>query len=535
MTEPERAPQPAAATIKKLAARPVISAIAAFVLGALSTLAMAPYEIAPVLFVTLGGLYALLSFRESRRSVFACGWAFGFGYFVFGLSWIGNALLVDGNEYAWAYPLAIAALPSVLAFFPAVLLTIWRTSFDPKTLPGYLGFAACLGLSEWLRGNIFTGFPWNLFGYTWAGFLPVAQVAALSDVYLLTLLTIFWSAAFGFIPLYDAPRGRKILSALVITASFIAAVIYGYYKLGIEIGTRADIDFVLVQPSVPQSEKWLPELFSSHFNAHLDLTESQGLTAGKTVKTTYVVWPETAIPLAFTHHPDAASMIAQTLSYFPEKTFLLAGAVSRPDKDAGQTDSYYNSLVTYDKTGKIVSKFDKFHLVPFGEYIPYEDELGLTPITGLGGFGSGPGPKTVSVEPGLSFSPLVCYEIIFPRAVTDESAGAHRPDVLVNVTNDGWYGISAGPYQHLAQARFRAIEEGIPVIRAANTGFSAVIDPHGRVLYRSELYKESAVRHALPKSLEIKKPMIYLSMVILLVTLLAAYYLQYIRLDNYKS
>lgn len=514
--------------------RALPAVITAFTLGALSTLAMAPYEIAPVLFVTLGGLYALLSRRESRRSIFACGWAFGFGYFVFGLSWIGNALLVDGNEYAWAYPLAIAALPSVLAFFPAVMLTVWRRSFDPRTLAGYLGFGACLGLSEWLRGHIFTGFPWNLLGYTWAGFLPVAQVAALSDVDLLTLLTILWSAAFGFIPLYKASQKRKMITALTITASFMAALLYGYNKLGIEIRTRGDIDFVLVQPNIPQSEKWLPELFSRHFNTHLDLTESQGLTAGKSVKSTYVIWPETAIPLAFTHHPDAAGMIAQTLSYFPEQTFLLAGAVSRPDKEAGQTDSYYNSLVTYDKTGKIVSKFDKFHLVPFGEYIPYEDELGLTPITGLGGFGSGPGPKTLSVEPGFSFSPLVCYEIIFPRKVTDESADSKRPDALINVTNDGWYGISAGPYQHLAQARFRAIEEGIPVIRAANTGFSAVIDPHGRILYSSELYKEEAVRHALPMSIETKKSMTYLSMVVLLATLLVAYYLQYIRLDNYK-
>lgn len=514
--------------------RPLPALCMAFVLGAASTLAMAPYEIAPVLFITLGGLYALLSRRESRRSIFACAWAFGFGYFVFGLSWIGNALLVDGNEYAWAYPLAIAALPSVLAFFSAVLLTIWRRSFDPLTLSGYLGFAACLGLSEWLRGNIFTGFPWNLFGYAWAGFLPIAQVAALADVYLLTLLTILWSAAFGFIPLYKATQRKKIITALTIASSFAAAMLYGYSKLGIEIGTRDDIDIVLVQPNIPQSEKWLPELFSRHFNTHLDLTESQGLTAGEGIKSTYVIWPETAIPLAFTHHPDAAEMIAQTLSYFPEQTFLLAGAVARPDKDAGQTDSYYNSLVTYDKAGKIVSKFDKFHLVPFGEYIPYEDELGLTPITGLGGFGSGPGPKTLSVEPAFSFSPLVCYEIIFPRAVTDESVGAKRPDALINVTNDGWYGISAGPFQHLAQARFRAIEEGIPVIRAANTGFSAVIDPHGRILYRSELYKEEAVRHALPMSIKTKKSMTYLSMVVLLVTLLAAYYLQYIRLDNYK-
>lgn len=520
MTVPR--PPGTGAKISNILARPLPATLAAFLLGAVSACAMAPYEIAAVLILTLSGLYILLHHTQSRLATFASAWGFGFGYFLFSLSWIANALLVEGNEYAWAWPLALLVLPVMLAFFPALSLYIWRKFYRPETLSGFVGFSACLGLGEWLRGHIFTGFPWNLFGYTWAGFLPIAQVASLSDVYLLTLLTIFWSAAPGFIAIYGAPKMKKIAVVLIVASSFGAAFLYGQARLGKSSEMRNDISFVLVQPDIAQSEKWEPGQFAKHFNKHLDLTESQGRTAGQSVQTTYVIWPETAIPLAFTHHPDAAAMIAQALSYYPESAYLLAGAVSRSSSESGQKDDYYNSLVAYDKTGAVVAKFDKFHLVPFGEYIPYEDELGLTPITGFGGFGSGPGPKTMSVAPGFSFSPLVCYEIIFPRAVTDEAPGAQRPDAIINVTNDGWYGVSAGPHQHLAQARFRAIEEGIPVIRAANTGFSAVIDPYGRMLHRSNLYNEEAIRAALPKALEIKKSMLYLSMSILLVTLFAS-------------
>ncbi|MCB1592710.1 MAG: apolipoprotein N-acyltransferase [Alphaproteobacteria bacterium] len=500
-----------------LASRPLPSVLSAFFLGSLSSLSMEPYNWIPLLFIGLGGLYVLLALQSKHLVIFASAWSFGFGYFLFGLSWIANALLVEGNEYAWAYPLALAVLPMLLAFFPAIALYVWRKGFAPEKLSGYLGFTAALGLSEWLRGHLFTGFPWNAFGYSWIGFLPVAQIAALTDIYGLTLLTVFWSAAFGFIPIFRATPAKKIILAATIGLTLLLAAAYGYQRIPSEPApVRNDISLLLVQPNIAQSEKWEPELFSKHFNTHLDLTESQGLTAGKSTKTTYVIWPESAIPLAFTHHPQAAEMIAQTLHYFPEKTYLLAGAISRPDKESGQKDNYYNSLVAYGPEGKILTKYDKFHLVPFGEYIPYEDELNLTPITGFGGFGRGPGPQTINLEPGFSFSPLICYEIIFPNRVTDATPGNPRPDAIINVTNDGWYGKSAGPYQHLAQARFRAIEEGIPVIRVANTGFSAVIDPFGQTAYRSALYEQEAKREALPKRLEIKNSIPYLSMVLLL-------------------
>lgn len=493
--------------------------IAAFLLGFLSTFAMSPWDFPPVLFVTFSGLYLLLSRGSKTRPSFFCAFAFGFGYFLFGLLWIANALLVEGNEYAWAYPLAVAVLPAILAFFPALALTFWRKFYSPEKLSGFLGFAALLGLSEWLRGHIFTGFPWNLYGYTWIGFLPVAQIAAIADAYLLTFLTIVWCAAPGFLLWYKAGRLAKAVTALTIVATFLMSALYGGGKLQIETGSRQDISIVLVQPNIPQSEKWEPELFAAHFNKHLDLTESQGRSAGPDVKTTYVIWPETAIPLAFTHHPDAASMIAQSLSYFPEKTYLLAGAITRPDKKSGQQAPYYNSLVIYNQKGKLLDKYDKFHLVPFGEYIPYEETLNLTPITGFGGFGKGSGPKTLSVEPDFFFSPLVCYEIIFPGEVTENNGEHEKPGAIINVTNDGWYGISAGPYQHLTQARFRAIEEGIPVIRVANTGFSGVIDGHGKLLEITDLYAEDARRMYLPKNTRTKKTILYLSIIVLFATL----------------
>lgn len=499
------------------------SAAICFVLGALSVLAMAPYEYPIVLFLTLSSLYALLSASAQGKWTFICGWCFGFGYFLFGLSWIGNALLVDGNEYAWAYPLALTVLPALLSFFPAFALYFWRKVFHPDTLSGFLGFTAFLSLFEWLRGNIFTGFPWNLYGYTWAGFLPVAQIASLSDVYLLTAITILWSSSVGFLFLYKAGAKKKGAIAGVLILTFILSCAYGFQRLQTPATFRDDISLVLVQPDINQAEKWTADLLPQHFNTHLDLTETEGLTAPKTVKTTYVIWPETAIPLPFTEHPDAKSMIAQTLQYYPETTFLLSGAVTRNPEGKG----YHNSLVAYDRNGEIVRTFNKFHLVPFGEYMPLEKILHLSPVVGFSGFKSGPGPQTLSLEDGFAFSPLVCYEIIFPGNVTAKEGP--RPDAIINVTNDSWYGISAGPYQHFAQARFRAIEESIPVIRVANSGFTGVIDPLGRIIKSTNLYEKKTLRSPLPRSESKKKFPSYLSISIILLSLIISYFLRTFR------
>ncbi len=488
-----------------------------FALGALSVLAMAPYEYPIVLFLTLSSLYALLSSSAEGKWTFICGWCFGFGYFLFGLCWIGNALLVEGNEYAWAYPLALTVLPALLSFFPALALYLWRRLYSPRTFSGFLGFIACMSLFEWLRGNILTGFPWNLYGYTWAGFLPIAQIASLSDVYLLTALTICWASATGFLFVYKADAKRKTAVAACIVLTFISGCFYGFKRLQTPPAFRDDISLVLVQPDISQAEKWTADLLPQHFNTHLDLTETEGLTAPKTVKTTYVIWPETAIPLPFTEHPDAKSMIAQTLQYYPEKAFLLSGAVTRSLEGSG----YHNSLVAYDRNGDIVRTFNKFHLVPFGEYMPLENILHLSPVVGFSGFKSGPGPQTLSLEDGFAFSPLVCYEIIFPGGVVAKEGPS--PDAMINVTNDSWYGISAGPYQHFAQARFRAIEEGIPVIRVANSGFSGVIDPFGRVSAKTSLYEKKTLRTPLPVSAVKKKFPSYLSIGIVLLTLIISY------------
>jgi apolipoprotein N-acyltransferase len=498
----------------------IVSAAIAFALGSLSVLAMAPYEWPIVLLFTLSGLYVLLSSGSEGKAAFLYGWSFGFGYFVFGLSWIGNALLVEGNEYAWAYPLALTVLPALLGFFPAFAVYLWRKLYDPFTLPGFLGFTASLSLFEWLRGNILTGFPWNLFGYTWAGFLPVAQIASFSDVYCLTALTILWASAAGFLFIYKAGTAKKMSVAGVLILTFVASLLFGVNRLKTPPIDRDDISFVLVQPNISQSEKWTADLLPQHFNTHLDLTESEGLTAPKSVKTTYVIWPETAIPLPFTAHPDAKSMIAQALQYYPETAFLLSGAVTRSLDEKG----YHNSLVTYNRDGEIVQTFNKFHLVPFGEYMPLQEILPLSPVVGFSGFKSGPGPQTVSVSEGFSFSPLVCYEIIFPGHVTAKDEP--RPDAIINVTNDSWYGISAGPYQHFAQARFRAIEEGIPVIRVANSGFSGVIDPHGKIISRTELYEKKTLRINLPQSLKKKNYISYLSIGMILLTLIISYFLK---------
>ena len=471
--------------LQKLLENPFANTGLCLLAGALASLSMAPTSLSFTLFIGLPVLYFAQYYARTKRTAFCAGWFFGFGYFVLSLSWIANALLVEDNPYAWAWPLAVAGLPAALAFFPAFACLTAKKFMRLDHISGWLGFAASLAVFEWLRGHLFTGFPWNLFGYTWAEMLPMIQILRLSDVYLLTLLTIIWAMT-PALPILSKPSHRLI----AVTVSFVT--ILGTYVYGVASIKPSEADqsnhFVrVVQPNIPQHEKWERGKMLANFEKHLQLTAQQPVPQGPTI----VVWPETAMSFRFKENEQSFQMLVDALGQLPQGSSLLAGYL-RHDQSSGQ---YFNSLIEIDQAGNITNTYDKHHLVPFGEYIPFQKWIPLKPIVQFQGFGRGDGPATQISQQGVKYSPLVCYEILFPGRVASETT---QPELLINVTNDGWYGDSAGPYQHFIKATYRAVETGAPVVRAANTGISGIIDPFGRTIDSRGLFTENIIDAKIP-------------------------------------
>lgn len=452
-----------------------------FILGCLASQAMAPVGFVPALVLGLSFLYFFCADATPVRC-FLLGWLFAFGYFVVGLYWVGNALLVEGNPYRWAWPLAVAGLPFILSFFQAFACFFARYYFDLKKMSGFIAFVILSAFYEWARGHAFTGFPWNLYGHAWTRSLAVMQILSLINVYGLTLLTIFWCTAPGFLVLANikTPKGKSL--ALIALLSFVFCLSYGHWRLqSSDVSVHPDINIRLVQANIPEAEKWKREKLWKNFLRHVELSNPGPDDAAG--KTTLVVWSETALNRWVLQEPDAMALITSMLHAYPGPAYLLTGMLRyEPD-----TQRYYNSLVMIDAAGEIRNVYDKNHLVPFGEYIPLQKWIPFEPVARFKGFAGGSGPVTYRVNDTLKYSPAICYEIIFPGRVANRH---NPPDVIINVTNDSWYGESSGPWQHLYQAVFRAIEEGIPVIRVADTGFSAIINSRGQIIEKSGLFAE---------------------------------------------
>ncbi len=457
-------------------------------LGAAGSYAMAPTGIAPLILLSLGGLYYILhALNDKPWKAALAGWLFGFGYFGLGLIWIGNALLVEGNDYRWAWPLAVCVLPAMLSLFTALATYISTRFFRLATLKGLLAFTIALFASEWLRGHIFTGFPWNLFGYAWGGVPAMLGILPITGIYGLTLLTIFWGAALAYPFTANSIRQKIILPATAIIL-FIACALIGmndpiqpsHRESGLQTTIR------IVQPNIPQSKKWDGSLMREHFEKLLRLSIAQGGEA----QTTLIIWPETAINYMFLESERAMELMRAMLASYEHDVYLVTGILLKnPDKTNA------NSLVVIDKQGQVIHRYDKFHLVPFGEYIPFQKWIPIETVSGFSGFVPGPGNITITLPNGFSFSPLICYEILFPGKVLDRN---NEPFAIINVTNDGWYGNSAGPHQHLQKAIFRAAEENVYVLRAANTGVSAAIDSDGKIMESADLETENVLTVTLP-------------------------------------
>ncbi len=461
-----------------------------FTLGAFAALSMAPANFWPALFVGLSGFYLILAQAKSKHTAALTGFSFSLGYFGFSLYWIGNALLVEDNPYWWAWPLAVSGLPIILSIFTALACTFYHIMCKNKSTLGTAAiFSIILASSEFARGHLFTGFPWNLFGYTWISIPQIAQIAALHNIYVLNTITIFWALAPAII-CYETRKSKKFFTIATAILSFAACYTYGLKKIASKTAQKTETEIVLIQPNIPQNEKWDGEKRVQHF---MDLTELSRYKVSD-AKSHIIIWPETAIAQDILDAPWAMNIIREMLQTYPDEAYLVTGALLKQDS------KYYNSILVMNKNADIIDIYHKSHLVPFGEYMPLSNIFDISPIVGFSGFDAGAGPQTIQISDNIKFSPLVCYEIIFPgKSISAENK---KPDFIINVTNDGWYGNSPGPYQHLVQAQFRAIETGIPVFRSANTGISAAISPTGEITQHIELQKKGRMIQTIYKNIE---------------------------------
>lgn len=503
--------------------------------GAVVTLALPPFDFLPAGFIGFPLLILLIDHDKTTTGktgwkrllpAFRTGWLFGFGYFLAGLWWIGMALLVDADSFAWALPLAILGLPAFLAFFYAFAIALARLFWGAGIIR-ILVLAICLGLSEWLRAFVLTGFPWNALGYTMMPSPLWMQSVTITGLYGMNSLAVLVFAMPAL--LFGTAKQRYgWRSGMVIMLALLSADIgYGAWRLhhapALNAQSAPDAPMIrLVQAAIAQDAKWDDQQRRAIFDKHLDLS-TRPPVSGQT-RPDVIIWPETAVPYVLPQTDQVLKAIGQALQ--PDQV-ILAGAVraqlNKPavhaqlnevaesaqetaanEQDNPQEPLYFNSIFAIhnsgNHTGAITAIADKVHLVPFGEYLPLEGWLrsfGMQEVVEMpGGFTAAPTRNSLTVSPQLTLLPLICYEVIFPSGLGYQGKVA---DAIINITNDAWYGNTPGPYQHFRQAQLRAVEQGLPLLRAANNGISAIIDPYGRIKAHMKLNEIGFIDGRLPQ------------------------------------
>jgi apolipoprotein N-acyltransferase len=480
--------------------------LVAFLAGASTAVALPPVEFWPAPFITFPILVWLIDGSAAGRfggvaAAATAGWWFGFGYFLAGLYWIGNALLIDAKTFGWLLPFAIIGLPAALALFTAFGVALARLIWTRGALR-ILSLALALTVSEWLRGHLLSGFPWNAFGYALVTPSVLAQNASLVGLWGLTFIAIAVYASPAVLADDLADTRRRWVAPTLSLVILAAMAAYGAARLNRTPTTYVEgVRLRIMQPNLQQDEKFNRAQKQEVMSRYIALSDrTSGPQSTGMADVTHLIWPESAFPFFLTREADALAQIADLL---PPGTVLMTGAVRAPETvSSPATPRAYNSIYVIDHDGSILSVYDKVHLVPFGEYLPFQnflEQLGLMQLTKVrGGFLSGDRLRALSVPRAPNFVPLICYEIIFPGQAVPPN---ERVGWMLNLTNDGWFGRSAGPYQHFQQARLRAIEEGLPLVRAANTGISAVVDPLGRVIRSLPLGGEGILDSGLPSPL----------------------------------
>jgi apolipoprotein N-acyltransferase len=475
----------------------------ALVAGALSSLAMAPFNAWPILFITFPVAVWLIDGAGAGKwrgvpAAAMAGWWFGFGYFVPGLYWIGNAFLVDADTFAWLLPAAVCGLPAYLALFTALGFGLARLLWDRGALR-VVALATALTIAEWLRGHILTGFPWSAFGYALTEPLALAQSLSLIGIWGMTFIAVAVFASPAVLADDIADTRRRWLAPAAALGVLIAMAVFGGIRLQLTPTKLVDnVRLRIMQPNLQQDQRFNYAAKADVMQKYLTLSDrATGPNATGVRDVSLLIWPESAFPFFLAREPDALAQIADLL---PKGTILLTGAVRPPEMPAGRRITRaYNSIYSIDHDGTLLSVYDKLHLVPFGEYLPYQDmmeKIGFVQLTKVqGGFLTGTARRNMELPNAPPLLPLICYEAIFPDEIDIRGP---RPGWMLNLTNDGWFGNSTGPYQHLQQARMRAVEQGLPLVRAANTGVSAVIDPVGRIVGELGLGVEGVLDATLP-------------------------------------
>jgi apolipoprotein N-acyltransferase len=466
-----------------------------FLCGVVLALALPPLGLWFLAPVALFGICTILTQHTAQtgRAWFFTGLSFGFGYFIAALHWIGFAFLVDAKNDLWMMPFALGGLALFLACYWALaFLAAFRVS--KFAVPLLISIPVFLTVGEWLRGHLFTGFPWASPGMIVDGMGGVEQLASLVGLYGLGFVMLLWSVLPWQLRADWKRHNRMSWRLAILSLTLPAAWMWGEWRMAQSPTTfAADVNLRLVQPNISQSDKWRDDNKLRIFEQLLALSNTPSPT-----KPTVIVWPESSVPFLLDESAVGLARIGEMLG--PDR-MLVAGTIRR-EKTTGVMDKYFTSVLAIDGNGSVTGHYDKWRLVPGGEFLPLAwllEPLGFSKIANLPeSFTAGDGPHSLSIGTSGLAGPLICYEAIFPDNIGDATK---RPHWLVNVTNDGWFGKSVGPWQHLAQARMRAIEQGLPLVRAANTGISAVIDPVGRFIGSSPLGEEAVLDAKLPNAI----------------------------------
>jgi apolipoprotein N-acyltransferase len=457
-----------------------------FFAGVLTALAFAPFDCWPLLFLTFTLLLHHLE-HATRGQVLRHLFFFGYGFFMAGTYWIANSLLVDADKFAWMIPLSVLGLSAGFALYllpMGYLFARWRMQ---DTLSNLLLFALLWVATEYLRSLGMFGFPWNLMGYVVMSSERLMQSAAVLGPFGLSLPVVIIACA----PLlwWRGHRQRHWV-AVVLLALTTLAYGYGMWRMPEGAAALTETRLRIVQANIPQALKWTPQGKDESMRLHGVLTHMQTDAPLADI----IIWPETAFPFLLNHE---SYWLPRLRHFAPQGGYLITGAVR--DDPPGTLKRITNSLFVISAEGKVAAAYDKHQLVPFGEFVPLRAILPLEKITPSDlDFSRGAGAQTLAPAAIPPFSPLICYEVVFPWITVNKTT---RPDWILNVTNDAWFGNSPGPYQHFAMARMRAVEQGLPLVRAANTGISAVIDPYGRILRALPLGARGVIDQALPKPL----------------------------------
>jgi len=432
--------------------------IVLFLLGGITNLGFAPYYLFFFPLISISALLLFLFKEERKIDYFLNGWIFGFGFFGFGLYWISNALLTD-DSFFWLVPFAIILIPSILAIYIGLFSYICCQFKKSDPLIFVIISSIVWTIFEILRSYIFTGFPWLLFGYFYGlnSFMP--QLASVVGVFGLSFIGFITSA---IIFILVCSKGKKVsFFVLVVICLNIFMLIFGYLNLRQNEDFTTSQNIRIVQPNIQQFHNISLSQRLYYLNTLISLS-----TRDLPKNTGYIIWPELPLPL-YLFNQDTINLLYETI---PEEISVISNSI-RLDNDSGEV---FNSSVLLRKK-RIIDYYDKSHLVPFGEYIPFRNILPMKKITeGTVDFAKGKGIKNIYNNNDV-FGILICYESFFSSKIISTP----KPDFLINLTNDAWYGKSQGPYLHDEMTRFRSIEENIPVYRAANNGISFCTNSHG--------------------------------------------------------